>query len=306
MFEIQKWGDALAVCMLCPRRCGIDRENGFGYCGVGSHLRVARAMLHFGEEPCITGRSGSGAVFFCGCALRCCFCQNQDISRGAAGLEISPERLGQIFLELQEQGAENLNLVTPSHYAPQIASVLRILKRSLKIPIVCNCGGYESEEILSCFEGLIDVYLPDLKYASPERSARYSSAPDYFSVAARALPEMFRQTGACRFDRNGLLKQGLLIRHLVLPGGRKDSIELLRWIADTFPPGSVRISLMRQYTPCGDLSACPELRRSVFSIEYDAVCREAVRLGLEGYIQGKGCNTLEMTPVFDLSGVRKE
>lgn len=296
----------LRHCTLCPRRCGADRTRGRGLCGVGDSIRIARAALHFGEEPCITGDRGSGTVFFSGCALKCKFCQNAPISHGTFGEEISEERLSEIFLELQEQGAENINLVTPSHFAPMVANALRSVKNLLKIPVVCNCSGYESPAILSCFEGLVDVYLPDLKYYSAERSERYSVAGDYFTVASEALIEMYRQTGDCVFSERGILQKGLLIRHLVLPAGKEDTANLLRWIAANFPGNAVRISLMRQYAPCGDLSGCPEINRKLFTVEYNACLKLAAELGLDGYSQGRDSDNFKMTPIFDLTGVRKD
>lgn len=293
-------------CTLCPRRCGVDRTVVAGVCGGRDSIRIARAALHFGEEPCITGTAGSGTVFFSGCALGCKFCQNLSISKGLVGEDIGEERLSEIFLELQDQGAENINLVTPSHFAPLVANSLRSVRHLLKIPVICNCSGYESPEILKEFNGLVDVYLPDLKYFSSERSLRYSGVSDYFSVASSALREMFVQVGSCVFSERGMLQKGLLIRHLVLPGGKDDSAELLRWISNAFPLGSVFVSVMRQYTPCGDLSSCPELNRSLFSMEYNAVLRVAQALNLPGYIQGRGCSDLTTTPKFDLTGVRKD
>ncbi len=295
----------LRHCTLCPRMCGADRTVRSGFCGAGDKIRIARAALHFGEEPCITGASGSGTVFFSGCSLRCRFCQNFSISRKGVGEDVSENRLSEIFLELQTQGAENINLVTPSHFAPMVASALRSVRKELQIPVICNCSGYESEEILRCFNGLIDVYLPDLKYFSPDMSLRYSGAENYFDVASAALWEMYRQTGPCIFSDQGILQKGLLIRHLVLPGGKQDSIRLLRWIAQHFPIDSVRVSLMRQYTPCGDLSDCPELNRKLFSMEYSAVLKVAAELGISGYMQGKDCDNFTMTPAFDFTGVRK-
>lgn len=290
-------------CTLCPRRCGTDRTTSLGVCGGGDKIRIARAARHFGEEPCITGKNGSGTVFYSGCALRCKFCQNDPISQKQFGKEIPEERLSEIFLELQDQGAENINLVTPSHYAPMVANSLKAVKKQLKIPVVCNCGGYESLEILHCFDGLVDVYLPDLKYYSSELSARYSDAKDYFDVASSALKEMFRQTGPCIDSSQGILQKGLLIRHLVLPGAKEDSKALLCWISQTFPIESIRISLMRQYTPRGNLMDCPELNRKLFSMEYSSVLRTASELGLMGYMQGRDCDNFSMTPIFDLTGV---
>ena len=293
-------------CRLCPRRCGANRNEGRGRCGADSHLRIARAALHFGEEPCISGTRGSGTVFFSGCPLGCVFCQNREISHGGRGEIISQDRLSEIFLELQALGAHNINLVTPSHYAPIVAAALKAVRPQLSVPVVCNCGGYESEEILAYFDGLVDVYLPDLKYYASDRSLRYSDVADYFRVAEKALKEMFRQTGPCRFSDDGMLERGLLIRHLVLPAGKEDSKKLLQWISDTFPAEEIRVSLMRQYTPCGDLSSCPELGRTLYSVEYSSVLRFAESLGLPGYQQGKGCETLKMTPAFDFTGVHRK
>lgn len=293
----------LEHCLLCPRRCGADRISGVGACGGGDRLRIARAALHFGEEPCITGIRGSGTIFFSGCALNCCFCQNREISHNGFGKEISEARLSEIFLELKEQGAHNINLVTPSHYAPFVSHALRLVRGKLNIPVVVNCGGYESMEILREFDGLVDVYLPDLKYFSPERSSRYSRAEDYFEVASTALKEMFRQTGPIVINDEGLITRGLMIRHLVLPAGKSDSVKLLEWIARTFPERSVLISLMRQYAPCGDLTRFPEINRTLFTMEYDHVLATARNLGLIGFEQGRGCDNLTMTPKFDLTGV---
>ncbi|MBQ4322585.1 MAG: radical SAM protein [Clostridia bacterium] len=294
------------TCTLCPRKCRADRTLGVGICGGSDTVRIARAALHFGEEPCISGTKGSGTVFFSGCALQCRFCQNHKISKDNFGTEVSVKRLAELFLELQDKGAHNINLVTPSHYAPWIADALRIAKPNLSIPIVCNCSGYESDEILDTFADLIDIYLPDLKYFSSEKSLRYSNTSDYFDVASKALQRMYAQVGPCEFTSDGLMKKGMLIRHLVLPEGKRDSITLLKWISKTFPPENIRISLMRQYAPCGDLKECPELNRKLFSIEYNTVVRQANSLGMQGFIQGKGCDNFAMTPNFDLTGVTKK
>ncbi len=293
-------------CTLCPRKCGADRVNSVGFCGGTSRIRIARAALHFGEEPCITGENGSGTVFFSGCALQCRFCQNAAISHGGFGEEISEQRLSEIFLELQSTGAENINLVTPSHFAPMVAQSLRSVKKDLHIPVVCNCSGYESSEILACFDGLVDVYLSDLKYVSSEKSLRYSGAENYFSVASKALVEMFRQTGPCQFSDRGILQKGLLIRHLALPCGKEDTRRILQWIAAQFNREEILVSLMRQYTPCGDLSDCPELNRKLFSLEYSSALQTASELGFRGYMQGRDSDNFSMTPIFDLTGVRKE
>ncbi len=299
-------GMDLHNCTLCPRVCGANRSVHLGLCGGGDVVRIARAALHFGEEPCISGTKGSGTVFFSGCALQCRFCQNSKISKENFGQSVSVDRLADLFLELQDQGAHNINLVTPSHYAPWVAKALQKAKPMLRIPIVCNCSGYESEEILEEFSGLVDIYLPDLKYFSDERSLRYSNVSDYFGVASRALQIMFRQVGRCTFSEDGMLSKGMIIRHLVLPEGKQDSFFLLEWIAKTFPLDEILVSLMRQYTPCGDLSACPELNRKLFSLEYDSVLRKAGALGIRGFEQGKGCDNLTLTPKFDLTGVKQK
>lgn len=290
-------------CTLCPRKCGADRTVRTGFCGTADTVRVARAALHFGEEPCISGTRGSGTVFFSGCALKCRYCQNAPIRDGRIGKDVSSERLSQIFLELIDLGAHNINLVTPSHFAPYVAHSLRQVKDRITVPIVCNCSGYESQEILREFDGLVDVYLTDFKYFDPLRAKRYSAAEDYPAVAKNAILEMYRQTGSCRFDTDGMIQNGVMIRHLVLPNGKRDAESVLRWIAQNFAPQDVRISLMRQYTPCGDLSETPEINRSVFSVEYEHAVRIANQLGLIGFLQGHGCNTMEMTPDFDLTGV---
>ena len=238
-------------CRLCPRVCGADRTSGQGDCGGGNQVRVARAALHFWEEPCISGQNGSGTVFFSGCPLRCCFCQNGKISAGNFGKEISVNRLAEIFLMLQAQGAHNINLVNPTHYLPWVRDALQLAR--LRVPVVWNSGGYERAEALRAMEGLVDIYLPDLKYAGSVRAERYSGASDYWAAATKAIREMHRQTGKPVWDASGLLRKGVVIRHLVLPKGVQDAAAVLDWIAGTFLPGEVLVSLMSQYTPCGDL-----------------------------------------------------
>jgi putative pyruvate formate lyase activating enzyme len=292
-------------CMLCPRRCGADRKNGQrGVCGMTDKIVIARAAPHMWEEPPISGKKGSGAVFFSGCPLGCVFCQNKAISRGGAGKEVSKTRLGEIFLELQNIGVHNINLVTPTHFSDSIAAVLEKIKPQLKIPVVYNCGGYERVETLRSLEGLVDIYLPDLKYFSPEISSRYSAAPDYFEIASAAIREMFRQTGPVQIGDDGMMKKGVIVRHLVLPGCRRDSAEVLKRLAGLVPIGEIRLSLMSQYTP--DFAAdCgfPELKRKVTTFEYDYVLKIAEELGYEGYFQLKGSAESIFTPDFDLTGV---
>ena len=222
-------------CSLCPRMCMADREITTGYCGVKNTLRVARAALHFWEEPCISGEEGSGAVFFTGCNLRCVFCQNYQIARAAQGKEITIERLAEIFLELQEQKANNINLVTAPHYVPQVILALKSAKKNgLNLPVVYNCGGYESVETLKMLEGLVDIYLPDFKYVDSERAKRYSRAENYPEVAKAALAEMVRQQSEAKFDERGMMKKGVIVRHLMLPGGIKDSKAVVKYLYETY------------------------------------------------------------------------
>ena len=291
-------------CQLCPRRCGADRERHPGFCKAGSRVRIARAALHRWEEPCISGTRGSGAVFFSGCTLQCCFCQNYAISTGGFGKEISTERLSEIFLELQAQGAHNLNLVTADPYVPQVAEALNRVRDRLKVPVVYNCGGYESPEILAMLDGLVDVYLPDLKFMSRELAERYANAPDYFAVASEAVREMIRRTGAPVFDAEGMMQRGVLIRHMVMPGCREDSCQLLHWMAEELPKGQFLISLMSQFTPTSACIAFPEINRRVTTYEYRQVLETARELGLEdGYRQHRTSAREEYTPPFDLEGV---
>ena len=286
-------------CRLCPRKCDADRVQTLGFCGAPQSLRVARAALHFYEEPPISGARGSGTVFFSGCSLRCVYCQNSAIRAAESGKELSVAALADIFLALQAQGAHNVNLVTPTHYADQIAEALRLAKPRLEIPVVYNCGGYECVESLRMLEGLVDIYLPDFKYISPEAARAYSAASDYAAFATAALAEMHRQTGAVRFDGEGVLRTGVVVRHLVLPGGRRDSMAVLDRIAETVPVADIRLSLMRQYTPdfCPE-SAPKELKRRVTSFEYEQVMQHAIELGFEGYFQTKEAVGKQYTPDF--------
>ncbi len=244
-----KGGDGMAVCTLCPRRC--ERVRPEGYCRMGERPRLARAALHFGEEPCISGTQGSGTVFFSGCSLRCVFCQNHQISAEGFGQEVSAARLRSIFEELIDKGAHNINLVNPTHFAHAIG---KALERPLPVPVIYNSGGYDRVETLRRLEGKIQVFLPDMKYALTEPAARYSGAEDYPQTAKNAIIEMVRQTGAYRMDKDGLLTNGVLIRHLILPRNVNNTRRVIDWVANTFPKGTVLFSLMSQYTPCGDLS----------------------------------------------------
>lgn len=289
------------ACRLCPRLCDLDRDEKAGYCNSPTLPCVARAAPHFGEEPCISGTKGSGTVFFSGCSLGCVFCQNREISRGAGGLPVSVSRLAEIFSELEAQGVHNLNLVTPGHFADSIAAALRLAKP--KIPVVWNSSGYERVEMLKMLEGLVQVYLPDLKYTRAETARRYSAAPDYPEVAQAAILEMFRQTGAFRLDENDLLQQGVLIRHLVLPGLLNESFDVIDWVAERFPKNTVLFSLMSQFTPLADPEKYPELARAITGEEYARASSYLSLSGIEnGYLQELSSATGEMIPAFDLTG----
>ena len=287
-------------CTLCPRLCNVDREaENLGFCQMPADLLVARAALHHFEEPPISGTRGSGTVFFSGCSLRCIFCQNSAIRTPSSGKRVTVAEFCDILRALKAQGAHNINLVTPTHYADRIAEALRLVKRELGLPIVWNCGGYERVETLRSLEGLVDIYLPDFKYVSPTLSAEYSAAPDYAEVATAALAEMHRQTGAVCFDADGLMTRGVMVRHLVLPGSRNDSIAVLDRIVATVPVSDVRLSLMRQYTPdFAPRSGPKSLLRRVTSFEYDRVMQHAVALGFEGYFQTKESADTAYTPDF--------
>ena len=291
-------------CTLCPRMCDIDRHVKRGICGCGTVITAARAALHFWEEPCISGTGGSGAVFFSGCTLKCCYCQNYQISQGGLGKTVSPTRLGEIFLELQEKGAQNIDLITATQYLPSILPVLEEIRPHLHIPIVYNCSGYERTETLKLLEGYVDVYLPDLKYFSPVTAKKYSGAPDYFPFASKAVKEMIRQTGKPVFDKSGIMTKGVLIRHMVLPGQKEDSIRLLGWIKENLPKDSFLISLMSQYTPFFRAKEHPEINRRLTTYEYEKVLDKAVSLGLvNGFMQEKSSAKEEYTPPFDLEGI---
>lgn len=291
-------------CELCPRNCRVDRTKELGFCRCSDKVKIARAALHFWEEPCISGKSGSGAVFFSGCTLKCCYCQNLKISRGCFGKEVSGKRLAEIFLELQDKGANNINLVTPTQYLPTILPALDSVKGKLKIPIVYNCGGFEKAETIKMLNGYVDIYLPDIKYFSSENSFKYSSAKNYFETAVKAVNEMITQTGKPQFKENSLMKKGVIIRHLVIPGLRKDSIDILNYLAKNFEKGSFLISIMSQYTPPEENQKFSNLNRRITSFEYNSVIEEALKLGLSsGFMQEKSSAKEEYTPPFDLEGV---
>lgn len=290
-------------CMLCPRQCGIDRYNQTGFCGEKGVIRAAKAYLHMWEEPCISGTNGSGTVFFSGCCLKCRFCQNYKISCEGHGKEITIERLAEIFLELQEKGAHNINLVSPTQFVTQIIEALDLCKGKLNIPIVYNTGGYEHIETLKILDGYIDIYLPDFKYFDNELAKKYSSADNYFEVVTAALKEMYRQVGQYKFDENGIMQKGLVIRHLTLPTHRHDSVKVLEWIAENLPKDEILISLMSQYTPFYRSSEFKELSRRISTFEYNFVLDKAEKLGLGGFMQEKSSAKEEYTPDFDFVGI---
>ena len=295
----------MSVCHNCPRHCAVDRDGGErGYCGVSSTVRIARSALHLWEEPIISGKRGSGTIFFSGCNLRCVFCQNYEVSHNAKGKDLTVRELADRMLELQRQGAHNINLVTPTHYSAQVIEALTRVRKQLYVPVVYNCGGYESIETIDALAGLIDIYMPDLKYYSPAISKDYSGAEDYFKVAKAALIRMQKQVGKPQYDENGMLIKGLLVRHLVLPGCRKDSIAVMGQLAKMFSPGEFIFSLMSQYTPFYKSHLYPEINRRITSYEYNKVLDTAIELGLvRGYMQEKSSAKEEYTPPFDLSGV---
>ncbi|WP_270475023.1 radical SAM protein [Clostridium cochlearium] len=290
----------LNQCRLCPRECNVNRLTGeVGYCGASEKLMVSRAALHFWEEPCVSGENGSGTVFFSNCNLKCVFCQNHCISQENLGIEISIERLSEIFLELEENGANNINLVTPTHYVPQIIEALKLSKASgLNIPILYNSNGYDSLDTLKALDGYIDVYLPDLKYYNSKYSLKYSMAKDYFEKASIAIEEMYRQVRKPVFDENGIIKKGVIIRHLMLPGLLFDSKKILDYIHKTFGD-NVYISLMNQYTPMFKASNYPEINRKLNEKHYDAIIDYALDLGIKNaFIQENGTSSEEFIPDF--------
>lgn len=286
------------ICSICPRHCNVDRSFNLGFCQSPDNFRVARAALHFWEEPCISGKEGSGTVFFSGCNLKCVFCQNNEISAENKGVEISDDKLISIFENLISQGANNINLVNPTHYAKRLAKVLGRWKSP--VPIVYNSSGYEEVETLKALDGLIDIYLPDLKYIRAEKAMRYSKAADYFEKASVALLEMRRQVED-KFDGD-IMKSGMIIRHLILPQNTNSSIAVLDFIKSNFP--NTFVSLMAQYTPCGDLSEFPEINRKITKREYEKVVNYAFDNSFDKlFIQELSSADKSFIPKFDFTGV---
>ena len=291
------------VCNLCPRMCGAVRtaDRGEGYCRMGSVPVLARAALHHWEEPPISGTRGSGTIIFSGCPLGCVFCQNEEISHEDRGKPVTMERLGEICDELVAQGAHNINFVTPTHYAHVVKQLLE--EHPVPVPVVWNTGGYERVDTLRGLEGKVDIYLPDLKYMDPETARRYSAAVDYPEIAKAAIREMVRQVGACKLDEEGLLRKGVVIRHLLLPGQLAGAKEVMDWVAREFRPGTVLFSLMSQYTPWGRVGEFPEIDRRLRAGEIRAAQQYMDALGLDGFVQDGQSAKREYTPDFDLTGI---
>ena len=305
-------------CTLCPRMCHVNRSVTTGYCGCSSHISAARAALHKWEEPVLSGPEeepgGSGAVFFSGCTLRCCFCQNSLLSKDHFGKKLTVNELGDAFLRLQDKGAYNINLVTPTQFFPDIIKALDLVRHKLHIPVVCNCGGYERPEIISHLKDYINIWLPDFKYFDNELAFRYSKAKDYFEQASASIAQMIHQTGAPEYTLHPssvpgrpdfpLMTKGVIIRHMVLPGHKDDSIRLLYWIHQHFPEHSYLISLLSQYTPYTKNPDYPQLNRRITSYEYNKVVDTALELGMtDGFMQQKSSAKEEYTPPFNLEGL---
>lgn len=292
------------ICNDCPRKCGAERTENKpgGVCSSPALARIARAAPHFGEEPCISGHQGSGTVFFTGCNLRCVFCQNHDISRGGVGKTVSTERLRDIFLELQDKGVHNINLVTASHFVPEVAKALEAAK--LDIPVAWNSSGYDSVESLKRLEGLVQIYMPDLKYLDSGLARRYSIAPDYPEIATAAIKEMYRQVGSFVLDEDGIMQSGVLVRHLILPGAGENSRRVIDFVSDNFPGDMVLFSLMSQFTPMPNTEKFPELQKRITKEENNALCDYMADRGIEyGFWQEPDSATDEMIPDFDLTGI---
>lgn len=287
-------------CVQCPRKCGVNRAERIGFCGVSDTVKLARVGLHAWEEPCLSYGCGSGTVFFSGCSLRCVFCQNREISRGGKGAEVDIPTLADEFLRLQDMGAVNINLVTPTHYTAQIIRALDRVKHKLHIPVCYNCGGYERVETLRKLDGYVDIFLPDIKYYSTEYSRKYSAAPDYFETAIAALAEMYRLVGYAAFDGAGHMTRGVLTRHMVLPGLYRDSMRILDALAERYEPKRFAVSLLNQYFPTSECAAYPEINRRVTTLEYRKVTDHALALGFTlGFTQQRSAHEEAYVPAFD-------
>ena len=291
-------------CEICPRKCGVDRAKTVGYCGAGEKIRVALVSLHKWEEPCLVGENGAGTIFFSGCNLKCVYCQNFQISHGGCGAEITVARLAEIFLEQQARGAANVELVTPTHYVPQICAALDAAKNlGLKIPVVYNTGAYENPDTLELLRNRVDIFLPDLKYFSDEIAETFSSAPNYFAVASAAIKKMFELVGEPLFSANGNMLRGVIVRHLILPNFRRDSFKILDWLHENFG-NRIFISLMNQYTPVFLAAEFKKISRHLTTFEYNSVVEHARSLGIENcFIQTGKTADEKFIPRFDCSGV---
>ncbi|ERI94518.1 radical SAM domain protein [Clostridiales bacterium oral taxon 876 str. F0540] len=297
--------DLLYSCKLCPRNCKVNRLEGeLGFCKSGSGVKVARVSLHHWEEPCLSGEAGSGTVFFSECNLKCVFCQNHCISHDGIGREITIERLAEIFLEQQKRGANNINLVTPTHFVPQIIEAIKLAKSNgLTLPIVYNSNGYENIETIKALNGFIDIYLPDLKYYDDKYAIKYSHAPNYFNIASKAIEEMYSQVGMHEFNTNGMMKKGVIIRHLMLPGLLFDSKKIMDYIHNTFD-NNVYISIMNQYTPINNVSKYPEINKPLNPKHYESLIDYCLSIGItNAFIQEEGTVSESFIPDFDLRGV---
>lgn len=288
------------ACTLCPRECRVDRDLKTGACGTSSKIKIAKVMLHMWEEPPISGKNGSGAIFFSGCPLKCVYCQNNEISHELGGNETTVDELADIMLDLQAGGAHNINLVTPTHFSDGIIKALELIKGNLKIPVVYNTSGYEKPEEISKIADYVSVFLVDVKYFSPELSKKYSGASDYYKYAKASFEVMLRHQPKCELDENGIMKKGVILRHLVLPSCRQDSMAILKDIADSFDVNSFKLSLMSQYTPDFYKGDFKELKRRVTSFEYQSVLDCAISLGYDGYFQDKMSADKKYTPNFNL------
>ncbi len=287
----------LKECRLCPRNCGVDRTQGKGFCGEGADIRIARASLHLWEEPCISGKNGSGTVFFSGCNLKCCFCQNYEISHQAKGFEISTKELADIMLKLQEKGAHNINLVNPTHFVPQILDSIEMAGDKLKLPIIYNCGGYEKVEALNLLKGKIRIFLPDLKYYDNDIANKYSSAADYFEKAIASIKAMVEIVGKPKFE-DGLITSGVIVRHLILPNHRQDSKLLIQKLAENFKTDEILISLMGQYTPVYNARKYKEINRRLSTFEYKDVEKALENSGFDGFVQQLSSASEDFIPQF--------
>lgn len=297
--------ELLNSCTLCPRNCKVNRNNNeIGFCGMTNQLMVARASLHYWEEPIISGEKGSGTVFFSGCNLKCIFCQNYQISNNNFGKTISIHRLSEIFLELQEKGANNINLVTPTHFVPLIIEALKIAKiKGLNIPVVYNSSGYENVETIKLLKGYVDIYLPDLKYYDNKYANKYSKCDNYFEIASKSLAEMINQVGKPCFNKEGILIKGVIVRHMMIPGLLEDSKKIIRYLVDNYND-DIFISIMNQYTPTNNLINYPEINRTINDNEYDELINYAIDLGIKnGFMQEGETQKTSFIPEFDTTGV---